>query len=50
MKAKRIDTGKVIIQVIIILCAVVHLTPLTRCDEPTPKIDEDTTCVVDTGK
>src|SRR5699024_3033412 len=31
-------------------CAVFHLTPLIRLDEPTPRIDEDTTCVVDNGK
>src|SRR5699024_4110696 len=31
-------------------CAVFHLTPLIRLDEPTPRIDEDTTCVVDNGQ
>lgn len=35
---------------IIIRCAVFHFTPLIRLDEPTPRIDEDTTCVVDNGK
>src|SRR5699024_656564 len=36
--------------VIIMRCAVFHFTPLIRFEEPTPKIDEDTTCVVDSGK
>ena len=27
-----------------------HLTPLTRCAVPTPMMDEEITCVVETGK
>lgn len=37
-------------QVINILWAVPHFTPFTRCDAPTPKIEEEMTCVVLTGK
>src|SRR5699024_222228 len=44
------EIGNVITQVTIIRCAVFHLTPLMRLDAPTPRIDEDTTCVVDNGK
>ena len=44
------EIGKVITQVIIILCAVPHLTPFKRCAEPTPRIEEEITCVVLTGK
>src|SRR5699024_12741593 len=40
----------VITHVTIIRCAVSHFTPRTLCDVPTPKIEEEITCVVLTGK
>ncbi len=42
--------GNVITHVTIIRFAVFQCTPLIRLAEPTPKIDEDTTCVVESGK
>ena len=42
--------GRVMTQVISIRWAVSHLTPFRRCAEPTPKIPEEITCVVLTGK
>src|SRR5699024_5374417 len=48
--ANNAEIGNVITQVIIIRCAVFHFTPLIRLEEPTPNIDEDTTCVVESGK
>ncbi len=37
-------------QVTIMRLAVFQCTPLIRLDEPTPKIDDETTCVVESGK
>ena len=48
--ANTAEIGNVITQVINIRCAVLHLTPFARLEAPTPKIDEDTTCVVESGK
>lgn len=48
--AKIAEIGNVITQVTTIRCAVLHLTPFARLEAPTPRIDEDTTCVVDNGK
>ena len=48
--AKSAEIGNVITHVIIIRCAVFHLTPLALLEAPTPRIDDDTTCVVDNGK
>src|SRR5699024_1512662 len=48
--ANNAEIGNVITQVTIIRCAVFHFTPLMRLEEPTPNIDEDTTCVVESGK
>ena len=47
--AKSAEIGNVITHVIIIRCAVFHLTPLALLEAPTPRIDDDTTCVVDNG-
>src|SRR5699024_11256635 len=48
--ANNAEIGNVITQVTFIRCAVFHFTPLMRLEEPTPNIDEDTTCVVESGK
>lgn len=48
--AQSAEIGNVITQVTNMRCAVVHFTPFSLCEDPTPRIDEDTTCVVDTGK
>lgn len=37
------EIGNVITHVMSILCAVPHLTPFNRCDEPTPRIEEEIT-------
>ena len=50
INAKSAEIGNVITHVIIIRCAVFHLTPLALLEAPTPRIDDDTTCVVDNGK
>ena len=42
--AKSAEIGNVITHVIIIRCAVFHLTPLALLEAPTPRIDDDTTC------
>lgn len=43
------DIGSVITQVVTILIATPQFTPRIRLDAPTPKIDDEDTCVVDTG-
>ena len=45
INAKSAEIGNVITHVIIIRCAVFHLTPLALLEAPTPRIDDDTTCV-----
>ena len=44
------EIGIVMNHVVIILRAVPQLTPRTRCAEPTPIIEEEIKCVVETGK
>lgn len=44
------EIGIVMTHVVTILRAIPHLTPLTRCAVPTPMMDEEITCVVETGK
>jgi len=44
------EIGIVITQVVTILRAMPHFTPFTRCAVPTPIIEDEITCVVDTGK
>src|SRR5699024_3877586 len=44
------DIGIVMIHVTTIRLAVPHFTPLKRCDEPTPRMEDEITCVVLTGK
>lgn len=44
------EIGIVIIHVRTILRAIAQLTPFTRWAEPTPMIEDEITCVVDTGK
>ena len=43
INAKSAEIGNVT-HVIIIRCAVFHLTPLALLEAPTPRIDDDTTC------
>ena len=47
--AKAAEIGNVINHVTSMLFAVVHFTPLIRCAEPTPRIEEEMTWVVLTG-
>lgn len=47
--AKEAEIGNVMNQVINMFFAVPHFTPLMRCAEPTPSIEEEMTCVVLTG-
>ena len=44
------EMGRVMTQVISIRFAVPQFTPFTRWEAPTPKMDEEMTCVVLTGK
>lgn len=44
------EIGSVMTHVMSIRLAVPQFTPFTRCDAPTPRIDEEMTWVVLTGK
>ena len=48
--ANAADIGIVITHVISIVLPVPHFTPLSRCEAPTPIMEEEMTCVVLTGK
>lgn len=44
------EIGNVITQVVTILIATPQFTPRNRFEAPTPKMEEEDTCVVDTGR